>query len=359
MKRVIARYVALYRLLWITKEIKGEYSKLKTSQVGEQQFVLLPDTPDSRVPGPQSLFWESRSGHALVEPATLTDSGRLFRVIKLFRGDLLNIRGAWLSGWLGEKPEDFGIEEYDRIRMPNGTLAIQKRASGSRWVIHVHGRKTLIGETLRNFPLLDELGYNQLSISHESDPKPYGLGKHRSKFGFDEWKEVEAAVQYSVDEGASEIVLVGFSLGAMMVGQFLRNSSYGNRVNAVIFDSPMFDVRNTLRLQASISGFDAGFADEICNLMKESRILRLLGYPKLDVDSFSLAKNAILSPIPMLVLYSTNDGYVAHLDSEVFVKLNPTTTLVNFPQARHCRLFNSDQPKYELAIRNFLETSKT
>ena len=354
MLRFIARYVAIYRLLWITNRFKGDFRILRVAETSGSYRVLLPHNDDTTAKGTQSLFWAARRGHALVEPAEATDEGRWFNILVNYGAVPVATKGAWLSGWMGERLEHFGNLPYETVQLSNKTLAIRTRSSSTKWVIHVHGRKTLIGETLRNFSVFHSLGFSQLSFSHETDPKPLGLGKHRSTLGFQEWKQLEEAVVYAKSKGAEEILVFGWSLGGMIIGQFLNNSKFNDVIVAAIFDSPMFDVRNTLRLQAKLSGYDEQFADEVCELIKTSRILRLLGYPKILFDKMSLGRRALDRTVPSLVLYSKNDGYIAYEDAERFAHINKSVALVEFPGARHCRLSNSDPAKYEETIRTFV-----
>ena len=354
--RYIARYVALFRLLWLTSRVKGEFPILEVVEDKGQKFLLLPDNQDTRAPGIQSLFWNSRRGHCVVEPAHLDEAGQWFRVLQNFGEHIQPVHGAWLSGWLGERPEHFGFLQYEHVHLANGTLAWRTGNIHSDWVIHVHGRKTLMGETLRNFKLFEDLGFSQLTISHETDAKPFGLGKHKSTMGLNEWAQIEHAIEFAKANGAQRIVLFGWSLGGMMVGRYLVKSIHQGIVKAAIFDSPMFDVRNTLRFQAKLSNFDEQFADEVCSLMEKSLALKLLGYPQVVVDDFSLARNSIRTTIPMLVMYSANDGYVESNDSVLFSQMNPSSQLVEFPGARHCRLKNSDPSGYERVVRDFIST---
>jgi alpha-beta hydrolase superfamily lysophospholipase len=344
----------MFRLLWLTKRVKGEFPILEIRERNGNTQVRLPHNPDTEADGLQSLFWSSRKGHCIVEPGQLDEGGRWFNVLSSFGVPLEMTKGAWLSGWLGERPEHFGIQSYEEVSLPNGTLGWQVRGDQKRWVIHVHGRKTMIGETLRNFPLFNELGFSQISISHATDPKPFGLGKRQSNLGATEWIQLEEAVDYVRAMGGTQIILFGWSLGGMIVGQYLKNSNSKSCIVGAIFDSPMFDVRNTLRLQAKISNYDEGFADEVCEHISTSRSLRMLGYPRLAVDELSLAKNPLNVSVPMLALYSSNDGYVEYRDALTFAQLNPTTMLAEIPGARHCRLRNSHVELYDSLLSDFV-----
>jgi alpha-beta hydrolase superfamily lysophospholipase len=103
-----------------------------------------------------------------------------------------------------------------------------------------------------------------------------------------------------------------------------------------------------------MSGYNSQFADEVCELIRNSQLLKFLGYPDIDVDSFSLSKNALESDVPMLVMYSSNDAYISWEDSPKFCELNDSAIAIEFPGARHCRLKNSDPDRYEQVIREYI-----
>ena len=353
MKRVIAKYVAMFRLLWLAKRIKGDFNILEVRKEVGRLRVLLPLNEDTAAAGVQSLFWDSRRGHARVQPAEIVGVTRWFEVLENYGLELEPSSDAWLSGWLGDQPEHFGIADYETVKLANGTRAWMSQSASSKWVIHVHGRKAAMGETLRNFKLFSDLGFSQLAISHETDAKPYGLGRHQSHLGLTEWKQIEVAVEYAKRQGAKDIVLFGWSLGGMFIGQYLRNTNDA-AVRGAIFDSPMFDVRKTLRVQALMSGYSYQFADEVCELIRKSKILKFLGYPEIDVDSLSLSKNSLNTTLPMLVMYSSNDGYISWEDSVKFSEINESAQVIEFPRARHCRLKNSNPDKYDQVIREFI-----
>jgi len=350
--RYIKGMLAAIKLQILGSKITGEFKISSVVKNGSRTFVTLPRNQDTEVPGRQSLFWDSRAGHAVVQAVSRDSETVTFELLKVFREEPEANADCWLSGWLGEVPEDFGFNNYETAQLANKTQAWLVRRSSSRWIIHVHGRNALRGETLRNLQQFDELGFNQLTISHESDSRPAGSGRRRSNLGATEWRQVEIAVNFAQDQGATEITLFGWSLGAMFVGQFLIQSSKRELVKKVILDSPLIDYPNTLRLQATLAGYSSSFGDYVAKLLLSSRVLKALGFGFRKLPTLLLALK-----VPALVLYSKSDGYVSMENIEDLKNLNQKLELVEFLKGRHCRLFNQNEELYKASIAAFISKS--
>ena len=109
-----------------------------------------------------------------------------------------------------------------------------------------------------------------------------------------------------------------------------------------------------MRFQAQRGGYDPVLGESVIDAIKNSKAIRFLGYKNVDVDEISLVKEKKLPAIPVLVLYSMNDGHVAIADVHKFAEINPGVTLYEIPDARHCRLFNEDKNSYQAAISSWL-----
>jgi uncharacterized protein len=351
--------IAGLRLMKMTGPIKAELKVLEVDKQDDRIIIYVPGKLESQTLGPQSLFWDSRTGHAEVQVATDKSSeGKIaLRVSRLFKGSLPEPNDyVSLSGWLGEQPKHFGFDqEHQEIFMPNKTRAWFFKAQSTKWVIHVHGRRAGMGETLRNVSQFSDLGFNQLTISMESDPKPYGHGTKRSKLGFTEWREVESAVLYAKSQGAKEILMFGWSQGSFMIGQFLRNSEHTALVKGAIFDSPLLDYRSTMRFHAARQGIDTALGDRVIDSIQKDPFVRLFGYRNINVDQMSLAKNPLRTQVPVLILYSRKDGHVETMDVFDFERINQDVTLVEIVGAKHCRLYNHDKEKYQQSISEWLQ----
>ncbi len=342
----------------MTGPFKGDCRVRGVFKDGNQIFIDLPINPETKSMATQSLFWDSRKSHAVVQAEELqTDNSIVrFKVLQQLTGDLPDEgMPVSLSGWLGSTPEHFGFAHlYHKVTLSNGTTGWLFPNNTDKWVIHVHGRRASMGETLRNVEQFESLGFNQLTVSMSTDAKPLGLGSKVSMSGKTEWQEIEAAVLFASTAGAKDILLFGWSQGSLISSQFLINSTEIGLIRGAIFDSPLLDYRTTMRFQAERGGHDKILGDAVVDAIKNSKAIRLLGYRNIDVDEISLVRDKKLPSLPVLVLYSMNDGHVAISDVHKFAEINPTVTLVEFPNARHCRLFNEDKSKYQGAISSWL-----
>ena len=358
MKYVVA-LVAAIRVLWLDRKIKGDFAILSVKTSAGRTYVQLPITADTESKAKLSLFWKSRLGHAVVQRVEdIVTSERTFIVLENYGEELIPTKGAWLSGWLGDRPEHFGYSENHRVSLSNGTSALQVLGDKKRWIIHIHGRKASYAETLRNFKQFSELGFSQLAISHETDPMPLGLGGTRSELGATEWKQLEVAVKHARSQGAEKIILFGWSLGGLFVNQFLAHSKETSAIVAAVFDSPLLDYRGTLQLQAGRTGVDRSIVDRTIRLITSSKIIRILGFKNVPIESLSALNSPLPIQIPSLLFHSSNDGYISMNGVYRYQELNPKTKLVEIVGARHCRLFNEDTEKYQRAIADFVASNQ-
>jgi len=351
--------VAAIRLLKMTGSFGGEYEILSLYESAGETILELPLNTATRSPGQSSLFWDSRKGHALVERIDSSEDQSIsrFKVLKLYTSKLPAVGNkVWLSGWLGNHPNHFGLgSKASEVQMPNGTLAWLFDQSSDKWVIHIHGRRAERGETLRNIEQFAQLGFSQLTISMSTDPTPSGLGVRKSNLGHSEWREIEQATAYAQSLGAKEIILFGWSQGALITGAFLNRAEDISSISGVIFDSPLLDYSSTMRLHAKKEGFNEEAGDSVMAAIRDSRVLKLLGYSNIAVDELSLVTSGLPKHLPALILYSSSDGYVAMDEVHKLTTSNTNVRLVEIAGAVHCRLFNHDQRTYQNAIANWLK----
>jgi pimeloyl-ACP methyl ester carboxylesterase len=83
-------------------------------------------------------------------------------------------------------------------------------------------------------------------ITYRNDDQTPHEPDNRYHYGETEWQDLQAAVEYALQEGAHQVVLVGYSMGGAIVVNFLYQSALADRVAAVILDSPVLDFEATI-----------------------------------------------------------------------------------------------------------------
>ena len=94
--------------------------------------------------------------------------------------------------------------------------------SGSTWAVLVHGKGATRAEMYRLAAITHRLGMPTLSIGYRNDADAPRDPSHRHTFGVTEWHDLDGAVRYAKQQGASDIVLGGASMGGSIVASYLR-----------------------------------------------------------------------------------------------------------------------------------------
>jgi len=71
------------------------------------------------------------------------------------------------------------------------------------------------------------------------------------RYGLTEWKDLEAEVEYAIDQGSAGVVLMGLSMGGGVIAAFLERSDLASEVRALVLDAPMLDFSQTIDDNAS------------------------------------------------------------------------------------------------------------
>ena len=218
---------------------------------------------------------------------------------------------------------------------------------GDVWVILVHGRGADRREALRILPALVERGFPALVITYRND-----VGAPRSPdgfyhFGHTEWKDLEAAANFAVRQGAERLVLVGYSMGGAIVTNFLYQSPLADRVEAVVLDAPMLDFNAVLNREAQEMGVP-GILTEAGKATARFRF----GF---DPGELNYLKRADELDAPILLFHGDADPTVPVGTSDALAEARPDiVTYVRVPGAGHVRSWNAGPAAYEEAVRKFL-----
>ena len=106
----------------------------------------------------------------------------------------------------------------------------------------MHGQNGTRKDVLRVIDIVCRMGFPAVAVTYRND-----LGTARDpsgylRYGQTEWSDIEAAVRWSLTQGARSVVLVGQSMGAAVVAAFLMRSLLAPKVARVMLDAPMLDL---------------------------------------------------------------------------------------------------------------------
>ena len=301
-------------------------------------------------PGTMGLEWPG--GYARVGETIQVNGSEAIREYTRLEGNLAvgDLVRLDKHAYPGDPMRAHGIPfEEIEFASPLGELAAWRiNGSDDTWVIFVHGKGASGGEALRMVPVVDRAGLPSLVITYRNDVGAPADPSGYYRFGVTEWQDLEAAAQYALDRGATDLVVVGYSMGGGIVVNFLYQSPLADRVVGVILDSPMLDLGATLDLAAqnrnlpaflttvakTISGFRFGIDWEALNYLRR-------------VDEIS---------VPVLLFHGGADDTVPVSTSEKLAESRPDlVTYLLFEDASHVGSWNVDPATYEAAVREFID----
>ncbi len=252
-----------------------------------------------------------------------------------------------------EAPEEAGLDvtevQYDS---PIGPMdAWVTDGTRSEWVIHVHGGSAGRAEALRSMVFLDEAGYHQMAITYRNDPGQPADPSGEYRYGVTERDDLAAAVEYARAQGATDIVLYGYSSGAALSMAYAIRQPIGT-VAAMVFDSPNLDLEQTVDFGASedeLVGFPMPFT--VTATAKFFAALR----SDINWRSFDYLDRSEALSMPVLIFHGTDDVTVPVEASRQLA--DARSDLVRFEVvegAGHGQSYNVDPASYGLQVLDFL-----
>jgi len=327
--------------------------------------LVLSSTVDSRLPGDYGLWFAGDGGYARVgEILEQTPTAVTRKLIDVLFGDLAVATRARLSGWYYLDPTELGFA-YDDVEVstelgpaPAWLVPPAGPRSDGRmpWVIQVHGRAVQRAETIRATPIFREAGYTTLMVSYRNDgDAPYSRDR-RYGLGDTEWRDVDAAMAYAVERGATDLVLMGWSMGGATVLQALTRSEHAGLVRGIALDSPVIDWVTALRYQGTINRLPTPISSAVLAVIGTPWGRRLTGQGMaIDLPRLDFVTRAPELNLPILLMHSVDDGFVPVTASRALAEERPDIVdFEAFTGAAHCKLWNYDRPRWTAAIREWL-----
>ncbi len=254
-------------------------------------------------------------------------------------------RDPWLA---------YGIE-FEEVGVPAalGTFpAWQTRGESDAWAILVHGKGAERTECLRILPMLVEQGYSTLTITYRNDEGLPASPTGYYQFGAEEWEDLEAAAEYALAAGASELILVGYSMGGAIAISFLNNSAAADRVKGVILDSPALDFEALIDHGATrqIPG-----GEPLRSALTDLAMYVAAQRFGIDYRTMDHLEGVEALSVPVLLFHGSDDTRVPVWLSDRLAEARPDIVQYEvFDGAIHLGAWNQDRERYEHAVRHFL-----
>ncbi|MBC7590286.1 MAG: alpha/beta fold hydrolase [Salinibacterium sp.] len=329
----------------------------------DETTITLAPSIDSMTSGFYSMWFAGDSGHARIGEILTYSSFEVTRqLLGVDRGSLDGVTRARIGGWFYLRPEDLGYEfidiDIETDLGPAPAWLIPSVTPSVRWVIGVHGRAVRREEALRAVPVFRDAGYTSLLVSYRNDGDAPASADHRYSLGDTEWSDVDAALRYAIDNGAQQVILMGWSMGGATVLQVVTRSPLAGSVTGVVLESPVVDWFTALHFQGMAHRLPRPVRLAMFSLLSQkwARVLTGQADP-IDFGRLDLVSRAQELGLPVLVLHSVDDGYVPVTASRALAAARPDiVTFEEFDTARHTRLWNYDPVRWSTAIRLWLES---
>lgn len=331
-------------------------------------LVELPASPQTLAPGRYSIWFANGTGHACVGPVVANDpeAGTVTRVVeRVDAGDLRGATAGIWSAYVFSKPDQLGLPYSDVEIAVEGGVApawrfepVEALVKPNAWAIHIHGMGGKRAGALRGVPVAGRCGYTSLVVSFRNDGEAPPSADGRYTLGQSEWRDVEAAVKYAVDNGAQEIVLFGWSLGASIALRVADLSAHSNFIGGLILDAPVMDWARTLTENASASGLPRPIALLGLRLLASPKLRWVTGLrDPIDFAQLNWLNRAADIKKSTLVLHGHGDPSTPFQVSQLVTALRPDILrLVTFDTVGHSHEWNVDPERWESAVVGLLDS---
>lgn len=334
-----------------------EYDTDVVSIDGDEITIRVPDEESvaSDRDAVMGLRWEG--GYGQVGPATSADGDIQVRPFGLIQGDMPLI---------GE-----GVVDFDNFAYPNdpSILGVDYRVvsymtplgdvdawlfpgSSDTWIVAVHGNAADRAEYLRLVDSISGLGYPVLVIRYRNDPDSPATDDSLILMGQEEHEDVAAAVDYALDNGASDVIVYGTSLGgALTLGYALDETR--DVVRGLILEAPVADLREVVRIRSGEALPIGGPIGD--SLLAAGRLVVSLR-TGLDFDTVDYVERAAELDMPILLFHGADDPKVPVEISQELAAARPDLVEFNpIADAAHVRAWNEDPATYARTVTAFLE----
>ena len=328
--------------------------------------ITLSATDDTRTPGRYGLWFSGDTGYLRLGDIIDSSPESVTRqLLSVAFGNLAAARRARFSGWFYLHPSELGVPvEEIAIEAPVGLAPawlVAAESGTDDWVIQVHGRAVTRAEGIRAVPVFRKAGYTSLLVSYRNDGVAPDSVDRRYALGGTEWRDVETAIDFAVERGAKNIVLMGWSMGGATSLQASILSKHRSLFRGLALESPAVDWFSILDFQASQARVPYLVRLASLRLLSSRWGKPFTGQAEpIDLDSLNIVDRAHELTLPTLLMHSADDGYVPADASRKLALLRPD--LVQYDEwtvARHAKLWNYDPERFDRLLTEWLASLGT
>lgn len=328
--------------------------------------VTLPLNAATQAPGQYAIWFDSGRGYAQLGAVLAVDerASIVTREVVSARGTPL--RAGLSARWSGVVPSqaaDVGLP-FTAVTVSTalGPAPAYRfdapidRPPTSTWAIHIHGQGASRASPLRGVPVAHRSGLTSLVVSYRNDHEAPSSRDRKSMLGQTEWRDIDAALDYAVAHGAESIILVGWSMGAMIALQLTRSSQHRKRIIGLCLIAPVVDWRSTILAAGRRARVPALVTRLALGALESPLWRRATGLQEsmhlLDLDWID---NGSDLNVPTLVLHSFGDLSVPIALSRAFADAHTgLVELVTLPAAPHTLEWNRSPHRWESALSDWL-----
>jgi uncharacterized protein len=222
----------------------------------------------------------------------------------------------------------------------------------SQWIIHVHGKGASLEEAIPAAEALATDGYNQLIIGYRNDPGQPSDPSGYYRYGFTEWEDLAAAVDWAMGRGADQIAIIGYSTGAAIALSY-HYKHPDAPVRSMVFDAPNVNMAATIDLAATqeelFLGIPVPFT--VTEIAKTVSALRT----SVNWAAIDYVRRIDGLTVPTLVFHGDADLTVPIETSREMAELRPQRVeLVEIQGASHVGARDVSPSLYDQRIRTFI-----
>jgi len=332
---------------------------------GEQTIVVLDRTAHTGASGIYCLILENGGWVRLSEAIVDRGIGLMGRVVEDLSGELRAGDKASWSGIFFSGPAEAGLAATDvwvqtEVGLAPAWLIHPQAGPSTAWAIHIHGLGSPRAGTLRGVQVAAEAGLTSLVVTYRNDGEGPTVGTGRSELGAAEMDDLRAAVRFARENGARNVILFGWSMGAAIALQLAKDPELGAVVEGLVLESPVLDWVSTIKANCARAGLPAWTGVLALPWLSSWPLTLFTGlYEPIALSRFNWIARADELTVPILILHGTHDSSSPFEVSSRLRELRPDVVELEAFTGDHTMSWNSDPKRWEAVLHAWLYSRAT